>query len=545
MKKDTARIPLLAVALLCLLALISAVRTNAQEARPFEDVKPDHWAYQAVTDLLNKSIITGYPEAHFSGQRTLTRYEFAVALKRAFDRPAVRDSHNAKSPETSTLSVPTITPVQVDELRRLTALFKNELISLSVDMKEVQARLADFARAAENAEVRREPGPHYGGQFLLGARSVGSRYGFPGLGGVSVSSRPMLLADAVPNGFESRSRFGSGGLRVFGGVLGDNGSGSFASGLNPGVAAPSMQTARSLSVDGRGYPTGRFGLNADLGGGYGGPLFGSAPMQVVGLQGVGPLPKVGEFGVTVLGFSAAGDGALSPGVSPSGAVYGANLRLNPFGHFAVSGEAARSVASSGFGDIDDSNAFLLNMAYSTGPVTGAAGYQYLDPNYIGPTPVNRIGGWNSPSNVQGPFARAGYRFSDAVNAKVGVDYLTAARNRPGFGGFTTGSNLFRALGGVNYHFSKQFALSADYEGVFYDLSGAISGSGLRAKPVEQYITLGAGLNLTGNTVLRLAYQIINVQDAGTGFGLSSSSGANSPGGASSTSVITTQFSVHF
>src|SRR2546423_4627204 len=71
---------------LALLALTWATTAKAQDTRPFEDVKPDHWAYQAVTDLQMKGIITGYPDHHFNGQRTLTRYEFAVALKRALDK---------------------------------------------------------------------------------------------------------------------------------------------------------------------------------------------------------------------------------------------------------------------------------------------------------------------------------------------------------------------------------------------------------------------------------------------------------------------------
>jgi hypothetical protein len=90
---------------------------------------------------------------------------------------------------------------------------------------------------------------------------------------------------------------------------------------------------------------------------------------------------------------------------------------------------------------------------------------------------------------------------------------------------------------VKYHFSKQFTLGADYEGVFYDLSGGASFTGLRSKPVEQYITFHADLNLSGNTVLRSAYQIINVQDVGAGFG--------APTGTSNASVFTTQVAVHF
>jgi hypothetical protein len=45
-------------------------------------------------------------------------------------------------------------------------------------------------------------------------------------------------------------------------------------------------------------------------------------------------------------------------------------------------------------------------------------------------------------------------------------------------------------------------------------------------------------------VLRLAYQIINVQDAGKAFGLGSP-GSNAPGNSSNASVFTTQLAIHF
>src|SRR5437016_2824868 len=75
----------LGIPLFCL-ALSWGTMATAQDARPFEDVKPGTWPYEAVTDLHNKGILIGYPDGHFNGQRTLTRYEFAVALKRALDK---------------------------------------------------------------------------------------------------------------------------------------------------------------------------------------------------------------------------------------------------------------------------------------------------------------------------------------------------------------------------------------------------------------------------------------------------------------------------
>lgn len=49
----------------------------------FPDVPENHWAYNLVQDLAYKGIVVGYPDGNFSGDRTLTRYEFAVALDRA------------------------------------------------------------------------------------------------------------------------------------------------------------------------------------------------------------------------------------------------------------------------------------------------------------------------------------------------------------------------------------------------------------------------------------------------------------------------------
>lgn len=49
----------------------------------FPDVPENHWAYMMVQDLVYKGIVVGYPDGNFSGDRTLTRYEFAVALDRA------------------------------------------------------------------------------------------------------------------------------------------------------------------------------------------------------------------------------------------------------------------------------------------------------------------------------------------------------------------------------------------------------------------------------------------------------------------------------
>jgi len=351
----------------------------------------------------------------------------------------------------------------------------------------------------------------------------------------------------IQDGFELASKFGSATTKIFGG--------SFSSVVDHGGA--NFNSPFAGAAVGSGPFLAR--LNNNLLGNLG--LFnnnftgGLVPGQVAGFHGAIPLFKYGEIGLTLVDFSSTSGGTNGGNFfngNPFGnvVVYGANVRLNQIGRFAISGEAAKSVTQRTFDTGDgrsneDNNAFLLNVGYNSGPIIATAGYQYYDPRFAAPGYWNKIGSWYNPTNVQGPFARIGYNFSNKIQGNLGVDYLTGARNRPGFGGFTMGSNLFRGLAGVKYHFSKQFELSADYEGVFYDLSGAVTPGGNRAKPVEQYITFGAGLNLTGNTVLKLAYQIINIQDAGNGFGLASGIGGPFPGGTSNASVFTTQVAVHF
>jgi hypothetical protein len=48
----------------------------------FKDLDERHWAYQSVENLRAKNIMIGTPDGYFRGKKTLTRYEFAVALDR-------------------------------------------------------------------------------------------------------------------------------------------------------------------------------------------------------------------------------------------------------------------------------------------------------------------------------------------------------------------------------------------------------------------------------------------------------------------------------
>jgi hypothetical protein len=51
---------------------------------PPVDLPSDHWAYEAVKAMFASGILEGYPGNEFQGNRSFTRYEFAIAITRVF-----------------------------------------------------------------------------------------------------------------------------------------------------------------------------------------------------------------------------------------------------------------------------------------------------------------------------------------------------------------------------------------------------------------------------------------------------------------------------
>ena len=79
------------------IAEMRSLMQGASEAAPhntvstqiFPDIPANHWAYDYVTELAKKGIVEGYEDGKFSGDRTMTRYEFVALLYRALKRGGV------------------------------------------------------------------------------------------------------------------------------------------------------------------------------------------------------------------------------------------------------------------------------------------------------------------------------------------------------------------------------------------------------------------------------------------------------------------------
>ncbi len=79
------------------IAEMRSLMQGASEAAPhntvstqiFPDIPANHWAYDYVTELAKKGIVEGYEDGKFSGDRTMTRYEFVALLYRGLKRGEV------------------------------------------------------------------------------------------------------------------------------------------------------------------------------------------------------------------------------------------------------------------------------------------------------------------------------------------------------------------------------------------------------------------------------------------------------------------------
>ena len=59
-----------------------AVLPAGAQTTGFKDVPPDHWAAEAVQEVVAKGIMKGFPDGTFRGDQPVTRYELAVTLAR-------------------------------------------------------------------------------------------------------------------------------------------------------------------------------------------------------------------------------------------------------------------------------------------------------------------------------------------------------------------------------------------------------------------------------------------------------------------------------
>jgi len=114
----------------------------------FSDVRPGDWAYQALSNLVERyGCVAGYPDGSFGGARALSRYEAAALLNACLDR---------------------ITEV-TDELKRLMKAFATELAVLRGRVDGLEAKVGEL-EASQFSSTTKLSGL---ATFVVGANAFG------------------------------------------------------------------------------------------------------------------------------------------------------------------------------------------------------------------------------------------------------------------------------------------------------------------------------------------------------------------------------------
>jgi hypothetical protein len=140
--------------------LVAPAQAQAADRAEYPDVPRGHWAYEALNRLSQAGIIEGLPNGNYGGNKSMTRYEFAVAIARLLDKIGDRSSTvqptttnppfdpttiNNRLTALEARPVPDITRAEVNDLiGALRREFADELARLGVRVDALEGRVSNL-----------------------------------------------------------------------------------------------------------------------------------------------------------------------------------------------------------------------------------------------------------------------------------------------------------------------------------------------------------------------------------------------------------------
>src|SRR5688572_27331918 len=148
------------------LALVLSTGAAFAAADSYEDVQPDHWAYNALDYLTEQGVLEGYPDGYFKGDRTLTRYEFAQAIARLLDTINTNGGDEQVNIMAETLRAEFSD--QLAEMNKLVGDLNTNVTDLQGRFAAMEGNVSDQGGRLEALEEKiagMTPGPDWRGEF--------------------------------------------------------------------------------------------------------------------------------------------------------------------------------------------------------------------------------------------------------------------------------------------------------------------------------------------------------------------------------------------
>ena len=163
-------------------------KNQVTSVNQFSDVQPTDWAYQALSNLVEKyGCVAGYPNGTYKGGQAMSRFEAAALLNACLDR---------------------VTEV-TDELRRLMAEFEKELAILKgrVDGLEAKVGKLEAQQFSTTTKLQGEATMVLGGVGFTGNAFSNSRISNNNTYTTNGSNTPVAATNALSFNYDVRLNF--------------------------------------------------------------------------------------------------------------------------------------------------------------------------------------------------------------------------------------------------------------------------------------------------------------------------------------------------
>ncbi|NWF61632.1 MAG: iron uptake porin [Fischerella sp.] len=120
---------------------------NVNAVSDLADIQPSDWAFHALKSLIDRYDVTGYAHATFSGDRSMTRYEFAASLAATIyqiNQPIDTEKSNSVSRE------------DLETIKRLQAEFVYELGIIQGRLDNLQTRVSTIQSFSTTTKLEGE-----------------------------------------------------------------------------------------------------------------------------------------------------------------------------------------------------------------------------------------------------------------------------------------------------------------------------------------------------------------------------------------------------
>ncbi len=197
------------------------------------------------------------------------------------------------------------------------------------------------------------------------------------------------------------------------------------------------------------------------------------------------------------------------------AVFGVDAKFKLGKNVGLSGFFAQTDAMNNRNRVNttDNRAVGAAANFDLGKFGANVGFRAIDANYLAPGDWGRLGVMRNPTNITGLYGDVKYNVNDRLTVMAnGSAYKGKNNTFAASTGYATGTNIDTLGFGLKYSLNTQWSMDLSFEETRFRNLAAIPGRTITGNPRYRWTTLGFGYTFNNNSMLKLGYQISDVNN---------------------------------